>query len=149
MLIVQPPPARGGLGVNHNRKEIIMPEIKSREAMPIPGVEYSEIRIPDEHYLGTGEFTTVLEPKALSRINPIISNVMNEPYFLLIVNINLGIDEVTALLGKMHDEPPISRKVFAIPKDIRIEEAMDFTVSFREWEITGMKLNGDNLPAAE
>ncbi len=126
-----------------------MPEIKSREARPIPGVEYSEIRIPDEHYLGTGEFTTVIEPKAMSRINPIISNVMNEPYFLLIVNINLGIDQVTALLGKMHDEPPVSRKVFAIPKDIRIEDANDFTVSFREWEITGMRLNGDNLPVVE
>ncbi len=126
-----------------------MPEIKSREAKPIPGVEYSEIRIPDEHYLGTGEFTTVIEPGALSRINPIISNVMNEPYFLLIVNINLGIDQVTALLGKMHEEPPVSRKVFAVPKDIRIEDANDFTVSFREWEITGMRLNGDNLPVVE
>ncbi|NOZ68387.1 MAG: hypothetical protein GXP46_03900 [Deferribacteres bacterium] len=126
-----------------------MPEIKSREAKPIPGVEYSEIRIPDEHYLGTGEFTTVIEPKAMSRINPIISNVMNEPYFLLIVNINLGIDQVTALLGKMYDEPPISRKVFAIPKDIRIDDTNDFTVSFREWEITGMRLNGDSLPVVE
>ena len=126
-----------------------MAEMKSREATPIPGVEYSEIRIPDEFYLGTGEFTTVLEPKALSRINPIISNVMNEPYFLMIVNINLGIDEVTAILGKTHDEPPICRKVFSIPKEIKIEDANDFTVSFKEWDLTGIKLNGEELKIAQ
>lgn len=126
-----------------------MKEIKSREANPIPGVEYSEIHIPDEHNLGTGEFVTMLEPKALSKINPIISNVMNEPYFLLIVSINLGIDEVTAVLGKTHDEPPISRKVFTIPKEINVKDAHDFSVSFKEWEIKGMKLNGDGLKLAE
>ena len=126
-----------------------MAEIINREANPIPGVDYSEIRIPDEYSLGTGEFSTVLEPKALAKINPIISNVMNDPYFLLIVSINLGIDQVTAVLGKTHDEPPISRKVFNIPKDIDVKNAHDFTVSFIEWEVSEMKLNGDKLELAE
>ncbi|HDH05398.1 MAG TPA: hypothetical protein ENH01_06775 [Nitrospirae bacterium] len=126
-----------------------MAEIKSREANPIPGVEYSEIRIPDEHNLGTGEFVTMIETGALSRISPIISNVMNDPYFLLIVSINLGIDEITAVLGKTHDEPPISRKVFTIPKEINVKDAHDFTVSFKDWEIKDMKLNGNGLKLAE
>ena len=126
-----------------------MAEIKSREANPIPGVEYSEIRIPDEHNLGTGEFVTMLETGALSKISPIISNVMNEPYFLLIVSINLGIDEVTAVLGKTHDEPPVSRKVFTVPNDIKVKDAHDFTVTFKEWEIKDMKLNGNGLKLAE
>ena len=126
-----------------------MEAIKNREVNPIPGVEYSEIRIPDEHYLGTGEFTTMVEPGALARINQIISNVINEPYFLLIVTINLGIDQVTALLGKAHDEGPISRKVFNIPKKINIEEANDFTVIFREWDIRDIKLNGNVLELTE
>ncbi len=126
-----------------------MAETKSREDHPIPGVDYSEIRIPDEHYLGTGEFTTMVEAKALKKINPIISNVMNDPYFLLIVSINLGIDQVTALLGKTHDEGPISRKVFNIPKGINIENAHDFTVCFKEWDIKDIKLNGDSLKPAE
>jgi hypothetical protein len=127
----------------------MMAEINSREANPIPGVEYSEIHIPDEKNLGTGRFTTMIEPKALKKINPIISNIMNEPYFLLIVNINLGIDQVTALLGKTHEEHPISRKVFNIPKDIVLENANDFTVSFKDWEIKEMKLNAKELKLAE
>lgn len=126
-----------------------MAEINSREDNPIPGVEYSEIRIPDEHYLGTGEFTTMVEAGALKKINPIISNVMNEPYFLMIVTINLGIDQITALLGKAHDEGPISRKVFNIPKDINLENANDFTVIFNEWDITSIRLNGSELEPAE
>lgn len=126
-----------------------MADIKSREDKPIPGVDYSEIRIPDEYYLGTGEFTTVVEPKALAKINPIISNVMNEPYFLMIVTINLGIDQVTALLGKAHDEGPISRKVFDIPKDINIDDPNDFTVCFKEWDITEITLNGNGLKLAD
>ena len=126
-----------------------MAELKNREDNPIPGVAYSEIRFPDELYLGTGEFTTMLEPKALAKINPMISNVMNEPYFLMIVTINLGIDQVTALLGKAHDEGPISRKVFDIPKDVNVENANDFTVVFKEWDITDIKLNGNALQMAE
>ena len=126
-----------------------MAEIKHREDNPIPGVDYSEIRIPDEHDLGTGEFTTMLPKKALSKMNPIISNVMNDPYFMLIISINLGIDQVTAVLGKTHDEPPISRKVFNIPKDFNVEDAHEFTVSFKEWDVTEMKLNGKEMEIAE
>jgi hypothetical protein len=126
-----------------------MAELKSREDKPIPGVDYSEIRFPDEQYLGTGEFTTMVAPKSLGKINPIISNVMNEPYFLMIVTINLGIDQVTALLGKAHDEGAICRKVFDIPKDIKVDDSHDFTVIFNEWDIKDLKLNGSNLKLAE
>jgi hypothetical protein len=126
-----------------------MSGIKNRDEKPIPGVDYSEIRIPDEHYLGTGEFTTMVETKALGKINPIISNVSNEPYFLMIVTINLGIDQVTALLGKTYDEGVISRKVFNIPKDINIENANDFTVAFEEWEVKSITLNGTAMELAE
>ena len=126
-----------------------MAELVSREANPIPGVDYSEIRFPDELYLGTGEFTTMVASKAHAKINPIISNVMNEPYFLLIVTINLGIDQVTALLGKAHDEGPISRKIFNVPKDLNIEQANDFTVCFAEWDINAIKLNGKSMEPAE
>lgn len=126
-----------------------MAELINREDNPIPGVDYSEIRFPDELYLGTGEFTTMLAPKALAKIIPIISNVMNQPYFLMIVNINIGIDQVTVLLGKVHDEGPVSRKIFYIPKEINVENANDFTVVFKEWEITDIKLNGNALQMAE
>ena len=50
-----------------------MSEVKSREHKPLPGIEYSEILIFDEDNLGTGIFTTVLEPSAMSKINPILN----------------------------------------------------------------------------
>jgi len=126
-----------------------MGEILSREKNPIPGVEFSEINIPDEHSLGTGKFTTVVEAGSLKKMSPIISNVMNEPHFVMIVTINLGINQVTALLGKSHDEGAIHRRVFNIPANIVVENAHDFTVEFKEWDITALKLNGKELEIAE
>ncbi len=125
-----------------------MGEINSREKNPIPGVEFSEIHIPDEFSLGTGKFITMVEKGSLKKMSPIISNVMNEPHFLMIVTINLGIDQVTAMIGKSHDEGAIDRKVFNIPKEIIVENAHDFTVIFKEWDITDVKLNGKKLELA-
>ena len=122
-----------------------MGAISSREKNPIPGVDYSEICFPDEFYLGTGIFTTIVEAGSLKKMSPIISNVLNEPYFLMIVTINLGIDQVTVLIGKAHDEGAINRKVFNIPKDIVVEDSHDFTVAFKDWEIKALLLNGKEL----
>ena len=122
-----------------------MGAINSREKNPIPGVDYSEICFPDEHYMGTGIFTTVVEAGSLKKMSPIISNVLNEPYFLMIVTINLGIDQVTVLIGKAHDEGAIDRKVFNIPKDIVVEDSHDFTVAFKDWDIKAVVLNGKEL----
>jgi hypothetical protein len=126
-----------------------MAELKNREANPIPGVEYSEIHIPDEKEMGTGSFSTVLEPKALSKNNPIISSIQKTPVFLLIVSINIAIEEVSAMIGESHDKPPRSRKVFVLPEKIKSEDANDFTVNFRDWEIEDIKLNGAGLTLVE
>ena len=127
-----------------------MSEIKSREDGPVPGVQYSEINIPDDKEMGTGSFTTVLEPKAMKKINPIISSIENEPVFLMIVSINIAIEQATAMIGKSHNTPPLDRKVFNIPQGIDLLQANDFSVSFDDWDVTGMRLNGNNLnPAAD
>ena len=126
-----------------------MSEIKSREDGPVPGVEYSEINIPDDNKMGTGSFSTVLEPKAMKKINPIISSIQNEPVFLMIVSINLAIEQATAMIGKSHNTPPLDRKVFNIPKDIDLLKANDFSVSFSDWDVQGMTLNGISLKPAE
>ena len=126
-----------------------MAGISSREQNPIPGVEYSEISIPDDENLGNGAFTTMLEPKALKKNNPIVSSIQNEPVFLLIVSINLAIEQVTAMLGKSHSTSPECRKVFNIPKEIDFHKAHDFTVTFRDWDIKEIKLNGENLAPSE
>ena len=126
-----------------------MSEIKSRESNPVPGIDYSEIHIADEKNVGTGSFTTLLEPKALNKINPIVSSIQNEPIFLMIVSINIAIEQVTVMIGKSHNTPPLDRKVFNIPKDIDLGKANEFTASFDDWDITALRLNGNQLKPSE
>ncbi len=122
-----------------------MAEIKSRENNPVPGVDYSEICIPDDEKLGTGTFITVLEPNAMAKINPIISSIINVPVFRLMVSINLAIESVTALLGRDDNSPATTRKVFNLPGDIKLSNAHRFEIIFKDWEIEELKMNGVKL----
>ncbi|UCH81381.1 MAG: hypothetical protein JSW20_01895 [Nitrospiraceae bacterium] len=126
-----------------------MAEIRSREQEPVPGITYSEIHIPDESILGTGTFITVLEEGAFGKKNPIISSVMNEPVFVLILSLNIAIASATAMIGKSQNTPPLDRKVFNIPKNIDSTGVLSFEVSFKDWDIIGIDLNGKKLANAE
>jgi hypothetical protein len=126
-----------------------MPEIISREERPLPGIEYSEISIPDENDLGTGTFTTVIEQRAMAKINPIMSSIINEPFFQMIITINSAEESATVLLGKAGNSPALSRKVFKIPEDTKISEPHNFKVIFREWDIKALELDGNELRATE
>ena len=126
-----------------------MSEVKSREHKLLPGIEYSEILIFDEDNLGTGVFTTVLEPDAMSKINPILSSIINVPEFQLIVNINSAENEVTVLLGKADNSPASSREVFILPKKIDTSKTHQFDTFFKDWKITELKMNGDALSKAQ
>ncbi len=125
-----------------------MAEIKSREQNPVPGIDYSEIRIPHDQNLGTGTFTTVLEPNAMAKINPIISTIINESVFKLMVNIQLAANEVTVLLGKADKSPPLSREVFKMPEKIKLLDAHKFDIIFKDWKIKDLMMNGNSLEKA-
>ena len=122
-----------------------MAEIKSREEEPLPGITYSEIHIPDENSLGTGTFMTVLEEGAFGKKNPIISSIMNEPEFVLILSMNVAIESATAMLGKSQNTQPLDRKVFKIPTEVDTKEVLRFKVSFDDWDISGIEINGNKL----
>jgi len=124
-------------------------EIKSREEEPLPGITYSEINIPDESNLGTGTFVTVLEEGAFGKQNPIISSIMNEPEFVLILSMNVAIESATAMIGKSQNTQPLDRKVFKIPPDIDTKEVLNFKVIFDDWDIKGIEINGNNLEKVE
>jgi len=126
-----------------------MAEIKSRDNNPVPGIDHSEIHIPDENNIGTGTFITVLEPNAMAKINPIISSIINEPVFQLIVSINLAIESVSVMIGKADKTPPASRKVFKLPKEINLPETHRFDVSFGEWKIESLSMDGESLTEEE
>ncbi len=125
-----------------------MAEIKSRENNPVPGIDYSEIRIPHEQNLGTGTYTTVLEPNAMAKISPIISTIVNEPVFKLAVNIHLATNEITVLLGKADNSPALSRKVFKLPENIELSDGHRFEVIFKDWGIEELTMNGNSLEKA-
>jgi hypothetical protein len=125
-----------------------MAEIESREDKPLPGIEYSKIHIPDEDNLGTGIFTTVLEPKATAKINPIISAIRNVPVFQLIVNVNSAENEVTVLLGKADNSPAGSREIFMMPKNFNASTTHQLDAIFKDWKITELKMDGDSLKKA-
>ncbi len=125
-----------------------MSEVKSREDKPLPGIEYSEIHIPDEDNIGTGTFLTVLEPKALTKINPIMSSMVNKPLFQLIMGINAAENEATVLLGKADNTPAVSRKVYKVPTDKNRDDALEFNIIFKDWDITALELDGSALEEA-
>lgn len=122
-----------------------MAEIKSRDNNPVPGIDHSEIHIPDENNLGTGTYITVLEPNAMAKINPIISSIINEPVFMLVVSINLAIESVTVMIGKADNTPPLSRKVFKLPKEIDLPATHTLDVGFGEWKIESLRMDGESL----
>lgn len=126
-----------------------MADIISRGEKPVPGIVYSEITIPDENDLGTGSFKTVLEPAALGKINPIVSSILNEPVFKLLVNINLSTESVTALLGTGGQSGPKSRRQFVLPKKFNVSDQHIFDVVFRSWNIEKLTMNGRNLRPSE
>ena len=122
-----------------------MAEIKSRDNSPVPGIDHSEIHIPNENNLGTGTYITVLDPNAIAKINPIISSIVNEPVFLLVVSINIAIESVTVMIGKADKTPPLSRKVYKLPKEIDLPATHRFDVDFDEWKIASLRMNGESL----
>lgn len=123
-----------------------MGEIKTRQENPGPGIEYSELHIPDEENLGTGSYRTVLEPNALARRQPTSSLIVNIPVFQISLNVNPATKEIPVLLGKADNTPPISEKVFRLPENIELSSSYVFNAIFADWEIAELLLNGVSLP---
>jgi hypothetical protein len=126
-----------------------MPEIKSREDGPVPGIVYSEIHIPDDSDFGTGTFKTVLKEDILGKINPIISSIGNEPDFLLLVTINSAIQEINVNLGRSEKEKPLSRVIFKIPKEVDAKGTHTIDVNFSGCEVKEVLLDGEKLELIE
>ena len=122
-----------------------MAEIRNRQNNPRPGIDYSEIYIPNDQDLGTGTYTTVLQPNALAKKDPIMSLALNAPVFQISVNINPATEEIPVLLGKADGSPPISRKVFNLPQNIELTDAYTFEARFENWQVTELTLNGVSL----
>lgn len=122
-----------------------MAEIRDRQNNPGPGINYSEIYIPDDQNLGTGKYTTVLQPDALAKKDPILSIALNAPIFQISVNINPATKEIPVLLGKADGSPPVSRKVFKLPQNIELTDAYTFKALFENWQVKELTMNAVSL----
>ncbi len=118
-----------------------MGKVFNKQNKPGPGIKHSEIEIPDDQNLGTGTFTTVLEPTSVAKDQPIISMIVNPPSFQLSVNINPQTKEIPVLIGKADGSDPLSNKLFSLPDNIELKEEYVFEAKFDHWDIVSLKMN--------
>jgi len=118
-----------------------MGEIRKRQNNPGPGIDYSELHIPDDSHLGTGKYTLSLQPNALISKKVITGIIINKPIFQMSVNINPGPKEVPVLLGKADGSDPISQKLFSLPQNIGLAGTHKFEAIFEDWKIKNLTLN--------
>jgi len=123
-----------------------MAGIRKRQNNPAPGIDYSELHIPDDSHLGTGKYTLSLQPNALVNQEVINGIIINIPIFQMSININPGPKEVPVLLGRADGSDPISQKSFSLPQNIGLAGTHRFEAMFESWEIKALTMNGMNLP---
>ncbi|MFC1953545.1 hypothetical protein ACFLWR_05395 [Chloroflexota bacterium] len=119
-----------------------MAEIKNRQDNPGPGIDYSEIYIPNDQDLGTGTYTAVIQPEVLGNTEPIMSWAYNPPVFQISVKIDPSKEEISVLLGKADGGPPESRRVFHFPEKTGHTVASTFKTDFANWQIEELTING-------
>lgn len=105
--------------------------------------------IPDDRYFGTGTFKTVTKPGALSTGKAIVSLMVRVPAFQISLNLNPLTKEIPVLLGFADGSDPLSRKIYFFPESIDFLEPHDFQVTFKDWEITGLSMDGGSLGLKE
>lgn len=122
-----------------------MAEIRKRQNALEPGVDYSELHIPDDSYLGTGRYALSLQPNAIIEQEVITDTITNSPTFQMSVNINSIPKDVSVSLGKADGSAPISSKSFSLPKSSDLAGTHRFEAAFESWEIKSLKMNGMKL----
>jgi hypothetical protein len=122
-----------------------MGEIRHHRNNPGPGVSCLEIHIPDDQFMGTGTYRTVLQPNALAGDSPIVSATLNVPVFQISVAVDPATGEIPVLLGRADGSPPISGKAFGLPENIDLSSAHVLEVVFVNWQVEHLKMNGSDL----
>lgn len=120
-----------------------MPEIRNQSPGGAPELESTEIHIPSDADLGSGEYTLRFTARALPAEKVIVSDTLNAPSFQISVTVNPN-RNVAALLGKADGSEPLSRKTFVLPPGIVRSLPHTLVVQFADWEITEATL--DTVP---
>jgi len=119
-----------------------MDRLINRIENPNPHIKYSEINIPDQSKTGTGFYITAIKSNYLNKKDPIVSIMYNPSLFQISVNINPATHKIPVMLGR---ENPISTKIFLLPEKIPKSKLYVFKVTFKDWEILELSMNGKPL----
>jgi len=122
-----------------------MEGMKKRFENPSPQIEYSEINIPTKSKISTGSYLIVVKPNFLNRKEVISSIMLNPPIFQISVNINPSTKKIPILLGRADSSTSISKKTFILPEIISEQISYNFKVTFKDWNILELYMNGKSL----
>lgn len=110
---------------------------------PAPGIECSEIVLTNgEQDLSEGYFVTLFELNAFKKPKPVISAVMNPPFFQLSVNVdpqNIP-PRAVVLLGDTISDPK-NEKMYEIPAEIDLSTIREVRVDWKKGEIISVSIN--------
>jgi len=119
-------------------------EIKNRQEHPGPGVNYSEIYIPDDQDLGTGQYTAAFHPETVAKGEPVMSWAVNPPVFQISLSLDTNTKEISVLLGKADGSSPESRRVFILPENVDLADTCTAETHFKEWQVERLALNASD-----
>jgi len=120
-----------------------MPEIRHRQDDANPEIDYAEIHIPNDTDWGTGSFTTVYKPNALTSTNTIASIMLNAPRFQISVTVNTN-REVPVAVGSA--DGPRSAEIFTLTPIADVSAIHTLVARFRNWQVIALELDGVVLP---
>jgi hypothetical protein len=120
-----------------------MPGIHTRQEKPAPGLDFSDLVIPDENDISTGTYTLGIEKGALGGKTKIISAVFNKPHFQVEVSIDPETRMIRAAVGPT-DAPITSRQVM-LPDDLDRKAAHTLVVQFKDWSVTEVRIGNRRL----
>jgi hypothetical protein len=124
----------------------LMAEFTHRQQRPGPGIEYGEVRFPDEHELGTGSYTVGIEPDALAGDRPVAALLVKRPDFQLALEINPQSHEAVVTFGRADGAEPALQSVFRLPAQEPAGTATRvFRVLFERWVVRGLTLDDSAL----
>ena len=123
-----------------------MAEFTHRQDRPGPGIEYGEVRFPDEQELGTGTYTVGIQPAALAGDQPVAAILVKRPDFQLALEVNPPPREAVVTFGRADGAEPALQSVFRLPEEPSSAPGPRvFRVVFERWVVRALKLDEQDL----
>ncbi len=120
-----------------------MPEVRSRQANPAPGLAFSELRLPNDRDVSTGTYTIGINQGVLEGKNKIVSAVVNPPRFQVEVSIDPQARIVTAAVGPAN--AAVTKREIELPDGLDRKAAHTVLVRFKNWSVTDVLIGNRRL----